>query len=101
MCRHRGCRDIPLVKEFIAEHEAVTDLGGDAVRALDAGDRARAAELAAGTAVLLRAHGAGEAPGPGPAPGPARAGPEAVRPPGPSPAPAPPPLRSRGGAGAA
>ncbi|MFH8724557.1 hypothetical protein [Streptomyces termitum] len=100
MCRHRGCRDIPLVKEFIAEHEAVTDLGGDAVRALDAGDRARAAEFAAGTAVLLRAHGAGEAPGPGPAPGPARAGPGWSGT-GPSPAPAPPPLRSRGGAGAA
>ncbi|MET9347358.1 hypothetical protein [Streptomyces termitum] len=100
MCRHRGCRDIPLVKEFIAEHEAVTDLGGDAVRALDAGDWARAAEFAAGTAVLLRAHWAGEAPGPGPAPGPARAGPGWSGT-GPSPAPAPPPLRSRGGAGAA
>ncbi|GHB04144.1 hemerythrin domain-containing protein [Streptomyces termitum] len=60
MCHYCGCRDIPLIKEFIAEHEAVTDLGGDAVRALDAGDRARAAELAAEMAVLLRAHWAGE-----------------------------------------
>ncbi|MEU6976468.1 hemerythrin domain-containing protein [Streptomyces sp. NPDC046371] len=60
MCHYCGCRDIPLIKEFIAEHEAVTDLGGDAVRALAAGDRTRAAALAAEMAVLLRAHGAGE-----------------------------------------
>ncbi|MFE5793035.1 hemerythrin domain-containing protein [Streptomyces sp. NPDC056503] len=60
MCHYCGCRDIPLIKEFIAEHEAVTDLGGDAVRALDAGDRARAALLAAEMAVLLRGHWAGE-----------------------------------------
>ncbi|MEW5627774.1 hemerythrin domain-containing protein [Streptomyces hydrogenans] len=60
MCHYCGCRDIPLIKEFIAEHEAVTDLGGDAVRALDAGDRARAAALAAEMAVRLRGHWAGE-----------------------------------------
>ncbi|MFF6790996.1 hemerythrin domain-containing protein [Streptomyces filamentosus] len=60
MCHYCGCRDIPLIKEFIAEHEAVTDLGGDAVRALDAGDRPRAAALAAEMAVRLRAHWSGE-----------------------------------------
>ncbi|MGW6538309.1 hemerythrin domain-containing protein [Streptomyces sp. NPDC055051] len=60
MCHYCGCRDIPLIKEFIAEHEAVTDLGGDAVRALEAGDRARAASLAADMTVLLRRHWAGE-----------------------------------------
>ncbi|MFF2780079.1 hemerythrin domain-containing protein [Streptomyces sp. NPDC058052] len=60
MCHYCGCRDIPLIKEFIAEHEAVTDLGGDAVRALGTGDRARAALLAAEMAVLLRRHWAGE-----------------------------------------
>ncbi|MFD4374606.1 hemerythrin domain-containing protein [Streptomyces sp. NPDC058486] len=60
MCHYCGCRDIPLIKEFIAEHEAVTNLGGDAVRALDAGDRERAALLAAEMAVLLRRHWAGE-----------------------------------------
>ncbi|MFE1383782.1 hypothetical protein ACFW6S_33050 [Streptomyces sp. NPDC058740] len=42
-------RDVPLIEEFVAEHEAVTDLGGDAVRvrALDAGDRVRAAASSA------------------------------------------------------
>ncbi|MFB7515376.1 hemerythrin domain-containing protein [Streptomyces sp. NPDC056144] len=60
MCHYCGCRDIPLIKEFIAEHEAVTDLAGDAVRALDAGDRARAGVLVEKMAVLLLAHWAGE-----------------------------------------
>ncbi|MEU2656097.1 hemerythrin domain-containing protein [Streptomyces sp. NPDC007325] len=60
MCHYCGCRDIPLIKEFIAEHEAVTDLGGDAVRALHADDRARASLLAAEMTALLRRHWAGE-----------------------------------------
>ncbi|MFE5301449.1 hemerythrin domain-containing protein [Streptomyces sp. NPDC056632] len=60
MCHYCGCRDIPLIREFIAEHEAVTDLAGDAVRALDAGDPARARALVAGMTDRLRAHWAGE-----------------------------------------
>lgn len=40
MCHYCGCREIPLIKEFIAEHEAVTNAAGDALRALDAGTSA-------------------------------------------------------------
>ncbi|MBD0710827.1 MULTISPECIES: hemerythrin domain-containing protein [unclassified Streptomyces] len=60
MCHYCGCREIPLIKEFIAEHETVTDLAGDAVRALRAGDRDRARTLAARMTVELRSHWAGE-----------------------------------------
>ncbi|MEY9873034.1 hypothetical protein ABH931_002515 [Streptacidiphilus sp. MAP12-33] len=28
MCHYCGCREIPLIKEFIAEHESVTALAG-------------------------------------------------------------------------
>ncbi|MFD2007125.1 hemerythrin domain-containing protein [Streptomyces narbonensis] len=60
MCHYCGCREIPLIKEFIAEHEAITDLAGDAVRALDAGDREGARTLVERMAVLLLAHWSGE-----------------------------------------
>ncbi|WP_371621820.1 hemerythrin domain-containing protein [Streptomyces sp. NBC_01116] len=60
MCHYCGCRDIPLIREFIAEHESVTDLAGAAVRALDAGDRDGARSLVGRVAVELRSHGAGE-----------------------------------------
>ncbi|MGW8351099.1 hemerythrin domain-containing protein [Streptomyces wedmorensis] len=60
MCHYCGCREIPLIKEFIAEHAAITDLAGDAVRALDAGDPERARTLVERMAVLLLAHWAGE-----------------------------------------
>ncbi|MER7175337.1 hemerythrin domain-containing protein [Streptomyces mesophilus] len=60
MCHYCGCRDIPLIKEFIAEHERVTDAAGDAARALDAGDVERARELVAVMARELAAHWAGE-----------------------------------------
>ncbi|MVU82381.1 hemerythrin domain-containing protein [Nocardia sp. ET3-3] len=38
MCHYCGCRDMPLIKEFIAEHEAVYNLSGDIRRALESGD---------------------------------------------------------------
>ncbi|MFG2112324.1 hypothetical protein ACGFRB_06760 [Streptomyces sp. NPDC048718] len=60
MCHYCGCREIPLIKEFIAEHEAVTDLAGDAVRALGAGERDRARTLVAEMAARLHTHWAGE-----------------------------------------
>ncbi|MEU1433340.1 hemerythrin domain-containing protein [Streptomyces sp. NPDC005786] len=60
MCHYCGCRDIPLIKEFIAEHESVTDAAGGALRALDSGDRALAAELVARMGRELRAHWQGE-----------------------------------------
>ncbi|MFG3281899.1 hemerythrin domain-containing protein [Streptomyces sp. NPDC048111] len=60
MCHYCGCREIPLIKEFIAEHERVTDAAGDAQRALAAGDTARARELVAFMAGELETHWRGE-----------------------------------------
>ncbi|MER5279261.1 hemerythrin domain-containing protein [Streptomyces sp. NPDC002809] len=60
MCHYCGCREIPLIKEFIAEHESVTDVAGGALRALDSGDRGLAAELVARMGRELRAHWQGE-----------------------------------------
>ncbi|MFE0178784.1 hemerythrin domain-containing protein [Streptomyces sp. NPDC059002] len=60
MCHYCGCRDIPLIKEFIAEHERVTNAAGDALRALDRGDTARAGELVEVMARELLAHWRGE-----------------------------------------
>ncbi|MER5884073.1 hemerythrin domain-containing protein [Streptomyces sp. NPDC001941] len=60
MCHYCGCRDIPLIKEFIAEHESVTDLAGDAVRALERDDTVRAAELLRRMAGELDVHWRGE-----------------------------------------
>jgi Hemerythrin HHE cation binding domain len=60
MCHYCGCREIPLIKEFIAEHEAVTDLAGVALRylVLDEVDAAQA--LVAPMAAQLRSHWQGE-----------------------------------------
>ncbi|MGW0904102.1 hemerythrin domain-containing protein [Streptomyces sp. NPDC002853] len=60
MCHYCGCREIPLIKEFIAEHERVTDAAGDAVRALERGDTARARTLVDLMARELRTHWRGE-----------------------------------------
>ncbi|WP_407836648.1 hemerythrin domain-containing protein [Streptomyces sp. DSM 116496] len=60
MCHYCGCREIPLIKEFIAEHEAVTNAAGDALRALDAGDLTRARALVAEMTAVLLAHWKGE-----------------------------------------
>ncbi|MDP5314060.1 hemerythrin domain-containing protein [Streptomyces poriferorum] len=60
MCHYCGCREIPLIKEFIAEHESVTDAAGGALRALDSGDQGLAAELVARMGRELRAHWQGE-----------------------------------------
>ncbi|MFC9327318.1 hemerythrin domain-containing protein [Kitasatospora sp. NPDC057015] len=37
MCHYCGCREIPLIKDFVAEHESVTNLAGGIVHALDHG----------------------------------------------------------------
>ncbi|MFG2622674.1 hemerythrin domain-containing protein [Streptomyces sp. NPDC048507] len=60
MCHYCGCRQIPLLKEFIAEHEAVTNAAGDALRALDAGDLRQAAALLDTMEAVLLAHWKGE-----------------------------------------
>ncbi|MFI6609577.1 hemerythrin domain-containing protein [Streptomyces sp. NPDC050507] len=60
MCHYCGCREIPLIKEFIAEHESVTDAAGGALRALDSGAQGLAAELVSRMGRELRAHWQGE-----------------------------------------
>ncbi|KKD03987.1 hemerythrin [Streptomyces sp. WM6386] len=60
MCHYCGCRDIPLIKEFIAEHERVTDAAGDALRALERGELGRARELVGVMARELEGHWRGE-----------------------------------------
>ncbi|OIV37406.1 hemerythrin [Mangrovactinospora gilvigrisea] len=60
MCHYCGCREIPLIKEFIAEHEAVTDLAGRAVRHLVVDEVDAAQALVAPVAELLRSHWRGE-----------------------------------------
>ncbi|MYW12108.1 hemerythrin domain-containing protein [Streptomyces sp. SID2563] len=60
MCHYCGCREIPLIKEFIAEHESVTDTAGAALRALDDGDRALVPDLVARMERELVAHWQGE-----------------------------------------
>lgn len=60
MCHYCGCREIPLIKEFIAEHERVTDAAGDALRALERGDTDQARTLVDVMAHELDAHWRGE-----------------------------------------
>lgn len=45
MCHYCGCRELPLLRDYIAEHERAMDHGGEAVRALDRGEHERAREL--------------------------------------------------------
>lgn len=60
MCHYCGCRNISPIRDYIAEHERVTNLGGDAVRAIDAGDLEKAIRCVQEMAVLLAAHWQGE-----------------------------------------
>jgi iron-sulfur cluster repair protein YtfE (RIC family) len=60
MCHYCGCRQIPLIRDYIAEHERATDLGGEAVRSLDAFDLVTARRRLAELATELTAHWEGE-----------------------------------------
>lgn len=57
MCHYCGCREMPLIRDYIAEHERATNLGGDAVRAIDRGELARAGELFSAMGTELRPTG--------------------------------------------
>lgn len=54
------CRRIPLIRDYIAEHERVTDLGDDAVRAPGRGDLDTAQRCLRQKAARLAVHWAGE-----------------------------------------
>lgn len=60
MCFYCGCREVPLIREFIGEHEVVTDLAAELGVALRAGDAVTAGALLAPFAELLEAHWRGE-----------------------------------------
>ncbi|MBP2368181.1 hemerythrin domain-containing protein [Pseudonocardia parietis] len=60
MCHYCGCREIPLIRDYIAEHERATTLGGGALRALEHGDRHTADRLVVEMAGELRSHWRGE-----------------------------------------
>ena len=60
MCHYCGCRQIPLIRDYIAEHERVVDLAGDAVRAVDVGDYDKARRCVDTMAAGLASHWQGE-----------------------------------------
>ena len=51
---------MPLLRDYIAEHERATNFGGEAVRAIDRGDLDRARHLLGEMATELAAHWQGE-----------------------------------------
>jgi len=60
MCHYCGCRQTPLIRDYIAEHERATDLGGDVVRAIDRLDLVTARKCITDMAAELAAHWQGE-----------------------------------------
>ena len=60
MCHYCGCRHVPLIRDYIAEHERVTDLAGDALRAIDVADYDKARRCVEGMAAGLASHWEGE-----------------------------------------
>ena len=51
---------MPLLRDYIAEHERATNFGGEAVRAIDRGDLRRARYLLGEMATELASHWQGE-----------------------------------------
>ena len=60
MCHYCGCRHVPLIRDYIAEHEEVTELGGRALRALGHDDVENATSLVTEMRETLRSHWQGE-----------------------------------------
>lgn len=60
MCHYCGCREVPLLRDYISEHGWAMNHGGEAVCALDRGEHDRARELLAAMAEELRCHWRGE-----------------------------------------
>jgi hypothetical protein len=60
MCFYCGCREIPLLRDYIAEHERVTDLGADLSKALRRGDLPDDGRLMTAVAGELDTHWRGE-----------------------------------------
>jgi iron-sulfur cluster repair protein YtfE (RIC family) len=60
MCHYCGCRQMPLIRDYVAEHERATTLGGDAVRALDRLELDDARRLLGEFLAVLTSHWQGE-----------------------------------------
>ncbi|MGV0581359.1 hemerythrin domain-containing protein [Mycolicibacterium elephantis] len=60
MCQYCGCRDMPLIRDYISEHAHVLNLGGEAVRAIERGDLQTARERLSAMAEELQSHFKGE-----------------------------------------
>jgi hypothetical protein len=60
VCQYCGCRQVPLIRDYIEEHEHVADLGDAALRALDHDDREAAGPLVGDMADHLLRHWRGE-----------------------------------------
>lgn len=60
MCQYCGCRQMPLIRDYIAEHEQIVDAGDDALRALDRGAIQKARQSLSQMYEILTSHWAGE-----------------------------------------
>ncbi len=60
MCQYCGCRDIPLLRDYIAEHERSTHLGENALHACERGDFEGARRDLEAMAAELETHWRGE-----------------------------------------
>lgn len=60
MCHYCGCRQVPLIRDYIAEHEEITETGARALRELGRGETATAGGTVAAMRELLRSHWEGE-----------------------------------------
>lgn len=60
MCQYCGCRQMPLIRDYIAEHEQIVDAGNEALRAMARADGEAAGGSLALMQELLTSHWAGE-----------------------------------------
>jgi len=60
MCHYCGCRQLPLIRDFVAEHDRVVDLGDSAMRAIKRGSLDEAAALIRQARQELVRHWSGE-----------------------------------------
>jgi iron-sulfur cluster repair protein YtfE (RIC family) len=60
VCHYCGCRQVPLIRDYVAEHEEVLDLGDRTLHALGRDDAGTASDLLARMRETLRSHWQGE-----------------------------------------
>jgi iron-sulfur cluster repair protein YtfE (RIC family) len=60
MCQYCGCRDMPLIRDYISEHAYILNLGRQAVHAIDRGELDVASQQLGEMAAELKTHWRGE-----------------------------------------